>query len=491
MLASRLGKQRAILEWSRGRDASNVKVTTEKLPRSQVVLNIEVEQDQMDKSMQRAYRRIASRVNIPGFRKGKAPRNVVERYYGREAIINEALDILVPEVYSQAIEEHQIEPVAQPTIDLVQTEPPIFKATVSIRPSIELADASELSFTLEPEAITDERIEETIEDIRKRYAPWEKVERAAQEGDLLSLDVESSAAEGGPFINDTAVTYIITPGLSFPITGFPEQLVGIEPGGEKEFTLTAPDDYPQEAFRGQEISFKVKVNEVQEKKLPELDDEFVKGLPNNVETVAELRQWIRDQLEQAANEAARRKVETDAVEALIAASQIEYPEILVEHELDHLVDQHIASDHGGSLDDFVRTHGKTREELRDEQREEAEQRVLRTLILDELAKKEGITVSDDDVTREIMSFMQQATSEQQLNSILQAAGTQQGRETLGRMALTRKTLNWLVATVTGTPIEEPSPFFNVSPPPAEAGDESPAPDETPAGEVPSAEKSSS
>ncbi len=440
----------------------------------------------MDKTMQRAYRRIASRVNIPGFRKGKAPRTIVERYYGREAIVSEALDILIPEVYSQALEEHQIEPVAQPQIDLVQTEPPVFKATVPVRPTIELGDPRELKFSMEPEEITDEKVNETIEDIRKRYAPWEKVERPAQEGDMLSLDVESSAAEAGPFINDTGVSYIVTPGLTFPIAGFPEQLVGIEPGGSEEFTLTAPDDYPQEAFRGKEIAFKVTVNEVQEKKLPELNDEFVKSLPNDVDTVDGLRTWVREQLEQAAREAARRKVEADAVDALIAASQIEYPEVLVEHELDHLVDQHLPGNNQAALEQFLQAIGKTREELREERREEAEKRVLRTLVLDQLARQESIQLADDDVTREIVSFMQQASSEQELNSILQAASTQQGRETLARMALTRKTLAWLVATVTGQPMEEPSPFFTVSQGAAPDSGETAAADETPAGEGESA-----
>jgi len=363
----------------------------------------------------------------------------------------------------------------------------VIKATIPIKATVELGDYRSMQYSVEPEAVTEEQVDQGIDNLRRRYGSWAETDRAVEAGDMLSLDVESNVGDDEQFINDKAVSYMVTPGLEFPVTGFPEQLVGMTKGEPKEFTLTVQDDYPQENFRSKEVAFKVTVQEIQERKLPELTDEFAQGLNQGLETADALRTWMRDQLENDARMRARYKVETEAVDALVQQSQIEYPDVLVEHELDHLVDDTLPRGDQRRLDAYLEAVGRSREELRDERREEAEKRVLRSLVLETLAERENIEVTDDDVTREAMSLLQGANSEEEINNLLQAISTPQARESLRNMAATRKTLTWLVDTITGTGAAEETPDESA---PAEAAvsDEPPADEEAAVSDEPSADE---
>ncbi|MCX6024394.1 MAG: trigger factor [Chloroflexi bacterium] len=431
-----------------------MKVTTEKLPRSQVVLNIEVEPEVMEQSMQRAYRRVAGRTPVPGFRKGKAPRSIIERYLGRNVLVEEALNILIPEVYKQAIEEQQLTPVAQPDIDVVQTEPPVIKATISVQPTIELGDYKSLKLDFAVAEVTEEQVAESLAQMRKRFAPWEDVDRPVQEGDKLMINVNSVFTDGGPFINDDDVSYVVTPGLAFPIAGFSEQLEGIGLNETKDFTLTMPEDYPQEPFRGKEVAFKVTVKGIQVQQLPELDDAFAQSVNPEYATLDALRDFVRGQLEKDARAQARRKVEQEAVDALIAQATLEYPDVMVEHELDHIIEQYLPQGNRARLESYLQSVGRTREELREERRDEAVQRVVRSLVMTELTKAEEIEINEQDLTREVMMMLQSSTSQEEMNGLLQALNSAEAMSQVQRMAATRKTLGRLVEVVTGVPPEQ-------------------------------------
>ncbi|MBI4496494.1 MAG: trigger factor [Chloroflexi bacterium] len=464
-----------------------MKITTEKLPRSQVLLNIEVEPEQMERSLERAYRRIANRTTIPGFRKGKAPRSLIERYLGRSALVEEALEQLIPQAYNEALEAEHIDAIAQPKIEVVQDEPPIFKATVPVRPTVELGDYRSLRFPRPQVEVTDQEVEEELEQLRQRSAPWEPVERPVQLDDLVTLDVQSTV-EGRPFVNDKGISYPVVQGFAFPLPGFADQLVGAELGVPKEFTLTLPEDAAQADLAGKPVAFTVTVQEIKAKKLPELNDEFAKGVGEGYESLEALRAWLRDQLREDKERENRRELEDRVVQAVTDQATLEYPDVLVEHEVDHLLEDVIPpsiSNNQARLEEYLHAIGKTREELREERRPNAAQRVERSLVLSKLAEQEQITVSDEEVAAEVVRIV--STAGAQAERMRELLSSQAGQESITRMLRTRKTLERLIdltaapdgtAAAEGAAAPEPEQDTAVQ---AEDGAAAPAAEEQPSG----------
>jgi trigger factor len=258
-----------------------MKVSSEKIEGSQVVLNVEVEEAEMEAAIKKAYHRLGAKTTVPGFRKGKAPHEMLERFYGKEAFVEDAAEHLLPEVYDQAIDEQEVDAIARPQIDVVQINPLSFKATVPVRPEVELADYHEIKLEPEEVTVTEEEAAEVLEKIRDMQAPWVPVERPAQFNDLLAINVEGTV-EGNVVIDEKEGLYQLLPDPPNAIPGFAEQLEGAEKGEERVFALTLPDNRGE--FSGKECNFKVLVNEIKEKSLPELDDEFAKSGPGSGNT---------------------------------------------------------------------------------------------------------------------------------------------------------------------------------------------------------------
>lgn len=424
-----------------------MKVSAEPIEGSQVVLNVEVDDDRLERSMERAYRRLVSKANIPGFRKGKAPRFMLERFLGRAALLEEALEILIPEAYNQAIEDQNIEAVAQPRIEVVQVEPVVFKATVPVKPTIELGDYHQLSFSLEPKQIAEEDLSNALEQLRSRYATWEPVDRPVAFDDRITADVENSL-EGRPERTDSDVSYVVTEGLPVPLAGFPEQLVGIEKDGQKEFTLNFPEDHPEESLAGKEVKFKVTVKEIKEKKLPELDDEFAKSVGEEFENLEQLKEKLRSNLQEEAQREARRSLEEQVVDAIVGMAKVGYPEVLVEHEIDHLIqdESNVPRDPQGRIDNYLASIGKSEEEFREEWRPIATQRVLRSLVLRKVAEVEGVAVTEEDIEAEIDRLAGSSERSADFRALFSGGA---GREQIERVLFGRKTMDRLVDIVTG------------------------------------------
>ncbi|MEA3254106.1 MAG: trigger factor, partial [Chloroflexota bacterium] len=219
-----------------------MKIDIEKMDNCQVALKIEAEPDELKKSQKAAYQRLVNKVSVPGFRKGKAPQVILEQHVGREAMLDEALEHLVPELYTKAVKSQELEPIAEPQIDITQTEPVVFKAIVSLKPRVELGDYHTIKLKAEPVKVSDSDIDKAMEQVREGQAVLAPVERPVQPGDFIILDVEGSL-DGKPFLSHKGITYEVNPDSKLPLPGFAEKLVGAEKSKEMTFTLRIPDDY--------------------------------------------------------------------------------------------------------------------------------------------------------------------------------------------------------------------------------------------------------
>jgi len=366
-----------------------VKVTKEKIENSQAFLTVEIEPAEMEEPMENAYRSLAKKTNVPGFRKGKAPRAILENYIGKESIFEEALKTLVPQAYEQAIKEQEIEPFAQPEIEITQPDPVIFKAIVPLSPTIELGDYQSIRMTPEPVEITEENVGAVLEELRHQNGTWEPVERPLAFGDLAVINVDSEVG-GEPFVKKLGVNYQVLSESVAPAPGFAEQIVGMNKGEEKTFKLTLPEDFTRSELAGKEASFKVKVEEIKEEKLPDLDDEFVKQISTELTTVAALRDEVGNNMKLRAEERAKLDFEGQVINAVIDRSQADYPPVLVEMEINRILNEQARQLQmgGRNLEDYLRSVNKTEEQMRGELRPLAAKNITTSLMLGKVAEAE-------------------------------------------------------------------------------------------------------
>ncbi|AEF93569.1 Trigger factor [Desulfotomaculum nigrificans CO-1-SRB] len=382
-----------------------MKATAERIEKNTVLLEIEVEAEKMDQAMDQAYRKIVKQVNIPGFRRGKAPRFMVERYVGKETLFGEAAEIVVPEAYTEALKETETEPIAQPKIDIVQGEPGkplIFKATVEVKPEVTLGEYKGLEVKRPSTEVTEEDVNKELERLQNRHARLITVEDGeVQNGDTAIIDftgyVDGEAFEGG-----TAENYSLTIGSGTFIPGFEEQLVGVKVGEEKDVNVTFPEDYHAENLAGKPATFKVKVKELKRKELAPLDDEFAKDV-SEFDTLEELKNDIRNKLKQTAEEQAKAAVENGAVDAAVANATVEIPEVMVEQKVDQMlnnVNQRLMQQ-GINLDQYFQYTNSSVDEMRQRMKPDAEKTVRNELVLDAIAKAEKIEASEEEINEEL------------------------------------------------------------------------------------------
>jgi trigger factor len=370
----------------------------------QAILHIEVEEDRVEKHLQRAHQKVAARINIPGFRKGKAPRNIVEQFVGRDYLLEEAMETLVPEAVGVAVEESDIPSTHTPPRVEVTERDPIVKidATVALPPVATLGDYKKLKFDDELEVVTDEQIEEQIAQIQESQATWDPVKRAAKLGDLLVI-TSKGLVEGKEFANVEGGEFLAEAGSMNPVPGFAEQLKGMKEGGSKEFDIEIPADYPNEEFAGKTANFNVEVAEVKKKELPKLTDALAASLGEDFKTVAELRTRISDNLEAQAKDGLRRSLEEKIVDALVEGAEFEVSPMIIEHEAEHVLEdqQRQLAQYNIDFQQYMQGIGKTTEDIVAEAKDSAELRLKRMLVIDTLAEDTGASVSDEEVAAEI------------------------------------------------------------------------------------------
>lgn len=421
-----------------------MKVSSERIENSQVVLKVEAEPEEVERSLEEAYRHLVKRADVPGFRRGKAPRAMLERYLGKEALLGEAVERLVPQLYSRAVEEQGIDAIAQPEIEITQTDPVIFKATVPLRPTVELGNYREIRVDPEPVEVAEEEMEKAIEQVRYQHAPWQPVERPIQFGDLVTIDVKGSL-EDGSLLDRKDLQYQVLKALPFPVPGFSEQLEGLDKGEEKEFTISFPADYEISHLAGKEYLFRVVVSEIKEKKLPEVNDEFAKSVGEGFEDLESLRQRIASALKALAEEKERRRFEEKVIDAVVELSKVDFPPVLVEREIDRLIRETEAS-----LEEGIRSRGRSEEELREELRPLATRRATIYLVLGKVAEEERIEVAEAEIEEEVEAIAQSAGERGE--EIRRMFNSTTARPSLKEALLTRKTVKRLMEIASG---EEP------------------------------------
>ena len=430
-----------------------MKIATQSVENSQAVLQIEVEPGEMEESLDRAYRQLVKRVGVPGFRKGKAPRSVLERYVGKEGLQREALEDLVPELCTRVIEEQKMEVIAQPQIEIIQSDPVIFKAIFPLRPHVELGDYHAIRVDKQPVEVGDEEISSVINQLRERHAVWSPVERPVNFEDLVVVDIDEEAKDGTvktyqarqfPLVKDSLI----------PLPGFAEHLVGMATGGVKEFALTYPDDYKLKELAGRDTKFKVKLIEVKEKHLPELDDDFAKSLGQGMENLEALRNFVAANLRKAAEEAAKRDYERKLVEAVVGLSKVDFPPVLVDREIDSLLKERdfIFREQGG-LQGYLKNLNKTEQGMKEELRPEAVRRITESLVLGKIIEQEKITVDAAEIAAEIESMTKDAGD--RVEEMQRMLGTDQARQVVEERQLSLKALQKLTEIALNNVAEGP------------------------------------
>ena len=426
-------------------------VTKDSASATEVTLVVEMEPEDEEPFIGRSYRRLVSRIQIPGFRRGKAPRSIVESHVGRPALVQEALEFMIPETLDQVLKDEEIQAFMEPELDLLEIEPVSFKAVVPLEPVVDLGDFRVIRLEREPVEVTDEQVDEVVEQLRYQSAPWEPVERPAQFGDLLNLNV-TGIINGEPAINDQGVDFI--PQLDNELPGFSVYLEGMTAGQEKDFTLSVPEEHYQEEYAGGECRFTVEVLSVKEKNLPELDDEFAKGVQDGYETLEALRDYVRDQLTESAQSASDRDIQERSLEELLKVASVQASPLIYQRELESMQQERerALSYQRLDLDTYLRFMGQTNEEWREQLRPRAEERLNTYLVLRKLAEVEGIEVSTEDIQAEIDSALENAGDMKE--AMEQSFSTDNARESIRSSLVNRHVLQRLVEIVEG-PSEDP------------------------------------
>jgi trigger factor len=426
--------------------AGTVKVSAQKIPDSQVVLEIEVEPERVEKALDRAYRQLVARTKVPGFRPGKAPRAMLERYLGRDALMRQALDRLVPEIYQEAARQEDVEPIDLPELEVVTTEPLVVKATVPVRPVVDLGDYRQVRVPREPVELPQERVEQALEGLRHRYAVLEPVDRPAQWGDILRADVTGTVGDS-TIVDQKDAEFQLREGQAVSLPGLAERLLGLAKGVETEVEVPVPADFADPKVAGGTARYRVLIHEIKEEKLPALDDSFARQVGESFPSLAALRERIESDMRQVEEEEALHRYHDQVLAALEERATLEFPPVLAEREVERLLrDERVASGgraaSGPDVERYLREQGRSEEELRQELKPLAVERVRRSLILTQVAEAENIDVSDAEVDQEVEKLVSSAGP--QAEEVRRFFAGADGRDAIRRRLLTRRTLDRLV-----------------------------------------------
>ena len=412
-------------------------------------MQIEVDPDLVEKHMEKAVTRISKQVKIPGFRPGKANRRVIEQRFGSAAILQEALEELVPEVYNQALESEQIDAIDQPEFDLESTEPLIVKAIVPVRPEVDLGDSEALRAPREEVTVTQENVDEAIEAIRRQFAVLEPVERPVEWNDHVRADVKVQVQDHPDEHEEEDAEFPVREGQVVSLPGFVDRLVGLGVG-EHTIEYDLDPDIPSEELAGKHVTYQVNIKEVKREILPDLDDEFVGSLDEEgVETVDQLIERVKSDLKTQFERQTTEAYHNEVIDLLIARAEIDYPEVLVTREIEREIDRQSnhASHTPEGLQNWLNAIGKTEEEVRDELRESADLTVRRALVLGELIDAEKIEVTPEAIDAEIDSLVSSMGVPGQaganMDAIRNLFDTPDGRASIQNQLLTRKAVERL------------------------------------------------
>ncbi|MBA9088054.1 trigger factor [Fontibacillus solani] len=423
-----------------------MKATWEKIEKNLGVLEVEVEADRVSVALDKAFQKVVKKVNVPGFRKGKVPRTIFESRFGVESLYQDAIDILLPDVYSEAVNQTEIFPVDRPEIDVEQFEKGQvfkFKAKVTVKPEVTLGDYKGIEVPAVNVEVSEEELSEELERLQQRHAELVVIDdEAAKNGDTVVIDFDGSV-DGVAFEGGKAERYSLELGSGSFIPGFEEQVVGLATGDFKDVTVTFPETYHAEDLAGKEAVFNVKVHEIKRKELPALDDEFAKDV-SEFDTLDEYKEDLKKQLASRKEQEAKGAKEAAVVDKVGENAEVEIPEAMVEGEVQNMVrdfDNRLRSQ-GMNLDMFLSFSGQTVDDLKGQMKDDATKRVRNNLVLEQVAKAEKIEATEEEINKELedMASAYKRTTDE-IHNILAANGS---LGSLNEDVTLRKTVQFLV-----------------------------------------------
>lgn len=385
--------------------------TMEKLEGSKVKLTIEVSAEQFEAATQKAYQKAGKRFNVPGFRKGKAPRKVIENMYGPLAFFDDAFDIVYPEAYQAAVAEQGVEPVDRPDVSIETLpdgeKPLVFSLVVAVKPEVELGAYKGIEVEKRAYNVTDDEVDAAIAQLQEGVARMVDVDRPVENGDTVNLDY-SGSVDGVKFDGGTAQGQTLTIGSGQFIPGFEEQMVGMATGEEKDIEVTFPEEYHAENLAGKKAVFAVKVNGIQVKELPALDDEFAKDV-SEYDTLEALREAKRKELLEQAEKNAKIEKENDVVRKAVENANVEIPDAMVERQIDSFLQDmgYRLQMQGISLEDYLKYTNTEISALRDQYRADAALRVKSQLVLEAISKAEKIEATPEEISDKVAEYAKQ------------------------------------------------------------------------------------
>lgn len=367
--------------------------------------NIEITEKEFEKAIQKAYLKNRNKFNIPGFRKGKAPRKIIELNYGEGIFYEDALNIILPQAYEEAVESLELEPVDSPEVDIEQLEkgkPVILKIEVTIKPEVKLGNYKSIEVEKVEYNVTDEDVERELKAIQEKNARIvDASDREIKEGDIVTIDFKGFI-DGEQFEGGTAENQRLEIGSNTFVQGFEEQLIGKKKGDKVDVKVTFPEDYFNENLRGKEATFEVVIHEVKEKELPKLDDEFAKDV-SEFDTLEEYKNSIRERLEKEAKDREKIEFENKLVDKVVEEAEVDIPEAMIEHQIEHEIDDfnYRLRLLGLDIDQYLNLTNSKLEDLKKQIRPLAEKRVKTDLVLEAIGKKENIKVTEEDIDKEL------------------------------------------------------------------------------------------
>jgi trigger factor len=427
-----------------------LKVTKDKEENRQAFLTVEMAPTEMEDGLQHAYQQIVKKASIPGFRKGKAPRAIVERTLGKARLLEEALDRLLPQAYQQALKEQAIEAYAQPEIEITRPDPLVFKAVVPLMPTVELGDYRSIRMQPEPVEIKEENVSNVLEELRHQHATWDPVDRPLDYNDMAVMDINGEV-EDKPYVKKAAAQIQINKEMISPAPGFAGQVVGMKKGEEKEFNIAYPADYPGSSVAGKEGHFKVKLLEIKEEKLPDLNDDLAAQVSSDLKTLDALKEEARKSLTLRAEERARMDFEEKLINAIVEQSKVEYPPVLIDLEINRILNEQARQLQmsGQGMDQYLKSINKTAEQLQEELRPVAVKNVTASLVLGKISGEEKIEVTEADIENGITNMTRSvgADKKEEFRKLLDTPRT---RESLEQSLKTRKTIECLAEIAKNT-----------------------------------------
>jgi trigger factor len=379
------------------------------LPKSQIKIEIELTDKELEKYSDQAVRSLSSKVKIAGFRPGKAPFDVIKAHIGEEAIKQSMLEFALPQTYFEAVKEKKLEVISKPEIKIIKDQPLKYEAKVAVLPEIKVKDLDKIKIPIKEVKITDEEVKKEIDALQKNYAVLKEVERPLKKGDKAEIDFEGFDTDGKKVPNTESKNHPLVIGEGSLIPGFEKELIGLKKGDKKEFTLTFPKDYHKKDFQNKKVTFKIEVKKTEEFIIPEINEEFIQKMMHKKMTKEEFEAKVKEIMQDSKKNREKINRENEFLNKIIEASTLEVPEILVEEEIVYIMEDmkyDIEKKTGLKFEEYLKMVKKDEESIKKEMAKEAEKRVKLRLVLSHIFKVENLEPKEDEITQQINKIVE-------------------------------------------------------------------------------------